>query len=191
MFDLAGMRKTGKRIANELIEVFEEGLDTPVAEAEFSHCVKMLPLPFRRTTLAEVAQAKKAIAEYLQAKEGDVNYNDAAKLQVHLGILRRFEAQEKLDVWDTEVHVIRLGTVAFATNPFELFLDYGNQMKARSVAEQTFLVQLTNGVGGYLPTKKAEEGGHYSAFISSGNVGHVGGEQLVRQTLTEIRRLFA
>lgn len=191
MFDLAGMRKTGKRIANELIEVFEEGLDTPVAEAEFSHRVKMLPLPFRRTTLAEVAQAKKAIAEYLQNKEGDVNYNDAAKLQVHLGILRRFEAQERVDIWDTEVHVIRLGTVAFATNPFELFLDYGNQMKARSVAEQTFLVQLTNGVGGYLPTKKAEEGGHYSAFISSGSVGHVGGEQLVRQTLTEIRRLFA
>ncbi|MBQ3529480.1 MAG: hypothetical protein IJA47_03195 [Oscillospiraceae bacterium] len=191
MFDLAGMRKTGKRIANELIDVFEEGLDTPVSEAEFCHRVQLMSLPLRRTTLAEVAQARKAIREYLQNKEGDVDFNDAANLQVHLGILRRFEFQEQRDIWDTEVHIIRMGTVAFATNPFELFLDYGNQIKARSNAEQTFLVQLANGVSGYLPTKKAEEGGHYSAFISSGNVGHVGGEQLVRQTLTEIRDMFA
>ncbi len=191
MFDLAGMRKTGKRIANEIIDVYEEGLDTPVSAAAFSHRVQMMPLPLRRPTLTEVAQARKVIQEYLQNKEGDVDFNDAARLQVHLGILRRFEFQERRDIWETEVHIIRLGTIAFATNPFELFLDYGNQIKARSAAEQTFLVQLANGVSGYLPTKKAEEGGHYSAFISSGNVGHIGGEQLVRQTLTEIRELFA
>jgi hypothetical protein len=80
--------------------------------------------------------------------------------------------------------------VAFATNPFELFLDYGNKIKARSPAEQTFLVQLANGSDGYLPTAKAERGGHYSAFVSSGNVGHAGGEQLVRQTLNDIKKLF-
>ena len=83
------------------------------------------------------------------------------------------------------------GTVAFATNPFELFLDFGNQIKARSYAEQTFLVQLAGGSEGYLPTEKAEKGGHYSAFIASGLVGHVGGEQLVRETLKNINRLFA
>ena len=85
---------------------------------------------------------------------------------------------------------MRLGNIAIATNPFELFLDYGNQIKARSKAEQTFLIQLANGSEGYLPTKKAEEGGHYSAFISSWIVGHVGGEQLVRETLQDIHRLF-
>jgi len=83
-----------------------------------------------------------------------------------------------------------MGTIAIATNPFELFLDYGNQIKARSLAEQTFLVQLANGAEGYLPTEKAEKGGHYSAFISSGQVGHVGGEQLVRETLQNIAGMF-
>jgi hypothetical protein len=87
--------------------------------------------------------------------------------------------------------VIRLGSIAIATNPFELFLDYGNQIKARSLAEQTFLIQLCNGSEGYLPTLKAEQGGHYSAFVSSGYVGHVGGEQLVRQTLQSINGIFA
>jgi len=152
--------------------------------------VQDFPLPIRRATLAEAITARKAIHEYLRDKEGDVDFNDAAKLQVHLGILRRMELQEKADILETEVHLIRLGSIAIATNPFELFLDYGNQIKARSFAEQTFLVQLANGAEGYLPTEKAEKGGHYSAFISSGKVGHVGGEMLVRQTLKGINEMF-
>lgn len=55
--------------------------------------------------------------------------------------------------------------VAFTTNPFELFLDFGNKIKARSKAEQTFIVQLCWGCSGYLPTEKAEKAGHYSAYI--------------------------
>ena len=96
-----------------------------------------------------------------------------------------------LDIYPTEVHVIRLGSIAIATNPYELFLDFGNQIKARSLAEQTFLIQLCCGSEGYLPTKKAEAGGHYSAFVSSGHVGHIGGEQLVRQTLQDINGMFS
>ena len=63
--------------------------------------------------------------------------------------------------------------------------------RVRAKAEQTFLIQLCNGGEGYLPTEKAEKGGHYSAFISSGQVGHVGGDQLVRESLQRINDLFA
>jgi hypothetical protein len=87
--------------------------------------------------------------------------------------------------------VIRLGNIAIATSPFELFLDYGNRIKARSYAQQTFIVQLCCGSAGYLPTEKAEQGGHYSAYISSGNVGREGGDLLVRNTIHEINALFA
>ena len=191
MFDLSGMRKAGKRVANEIIEVYNEGLDAPQADPELVHEVHNMQLPLRRTTFAEVAAARRRIHDYLAEKSGDVDFNDAAALQVDLGILRREELQEKMDILDTESHILRLGTVAFATNPFELFLDFGNQIKARSYAEQTFLVQLAGGSEGYLPTEKAEKGGHYSALIASGLVGHVGGEQLVRETLKNINRLFA
>ena len=190
MFDLAGMRKTGKRIANEIIDVYEEGLDEAQVDVEFKHIVEDMMLPLRRTTMTEVAAAKRAIKEYLDDKEGDVDFNDAANLQRHLGVLRRAAVQETVEVLPTEVHILRMGTIAIATNPFELFLDYGNQIKARSLAEQTFLIQLCCGSEGYLPTKKAEDGGHYSAFVSSGHVGHIGGEQLVRQTLQEINGMF-
>jgi hypothetical protein len=88
------------------------------------------------------------------------------------------------------MHVLRLGDVAFATNPYELFLNYGNQIRARSKAKQTFLIQLCCGSKGYLPTEKAEKGGHYSAYVSSGCTGHEGGDLLVRKTLGEINKMF-
>ena len=190
MFDLQGMRKTGKRIASEVIDVWEEGLDIPQDKPEFIHEVKIMQLPLRRASLTDLEQAKQGIREYLSHVQGNVDYNDIARLQIYMGVLKRFELQEEVETVDTEVHIIRLGDIAFATNPFELFLDYGNQIKARSHASQTFLIQLANGGEGYLPTKKAEQGGHYSAFIASGQVGHAGGEQLVRETLQEINRMF-
>ena len=73
---------------------------------------------------------------------------------------------------------------------FELFVDFGSQIRARSKANQTFLSQLTCGCYGYLPTEHAENGGHYSAFVGSGTVGHVGGEMYVRKVLTEINEMF-
>ena len=190
MFDLAGMRKAGKRIANEIIDVYEEGLDAAQSDIPFTHLVEDFQLPLRRATLTDAENAKKAIKDYLREHPGDIDYNDMANLQRHLGILARMLFQEHVDTCDTEVHIIRMGTVSIATNPFELFLDYGNQIKARAKCEQTFLVQLANSAEGYLPTEKAERGGHYSAFISSGKVGHEGGDLLVRQTLKRINRLF-
>jgi hypothetical protein len=87
-----------------------------------------------------------------------------------------------------EFHVLRLGDVAMATNPFELYLDYGVRMRARSKAPLTCLVQLSCRVCGYLPTAKAVAGGGYSAdkFI----VGPEGGQVLVNETVRRINAMW-
>lgn len=87
-----------------------------------------------------------------------------------------------------EFHVLRLGDVAIATNPFELYLDYGIRMKARSPATLTFLVQTACQHCGYLPTAKAVKGGGYSAdkFV----VGPEGGQFLVDQTVRLINEMW-
>lgn len=190
MFDLAGMRKTGKRIATEIIDVYNDGLYEVQSDVTFEHQVHNMKLPLRRANESEEQKARDAIREYLNNIEGDADYNDVANMQIHIGVLSRVALQKVVDVVDTEIHIIRLGNIAIATNPFELFLNYGNQMKARSKAEQTFVVQLTCGAEGYLPTKRAEEGGHYSAFHASGSVGHEGGAILVEQTLEKINNMF-
>lgn len=191
MFDLKGMRLAGRRIAREVIAVYEDGLDEAQKEVEFKHEVRIMHLPLRRVSLAQKEAAERGIKEYFaNRKDNTFDYNDVAHVQVHTGTLARFELQNEENVLNTEVHIVKMGSIAIATNPFELFLDYGNKIKARSKAEQTFLIQLANGCEGYLPTKKAEDGGHYSAFVSSGLVGHEGGDLLVRNTLQEINKLF-
>ncbi|MBQ6469805.1 MAG: hypothetical protein IJJ50_07125 [Lachnospiraceae bacterium] len=190
MFDISGMKVTGRRIASEIIAVYEEGLDEAQKDVEFKHEVEIMELPLRRATLADYEKARKGVKEYLKEHPGDVNFYDAAKMQVDLGILSRFKLQEYMNVVPIESHILRLGTVAFSTNPFELFLKYGNQIRVRSKAEQTILIQLCNGTEGYLPTAKAERGGHYSAFISSGECGHEGGDLFVRKTLEHINKMF-
>ena len=120
----------------------------------------------------------------------EFNFEDNAAMYVYAGTILRFKEQQFKEIVPAEVHVIRFGDIAIATNPFELFLDYGNRIKARSFARQTFIMQLTCGALAYLPTEKAEKAGHYSAYISSGNVGHEGGDLLTRTTITEINKLF-
>ncbi|MHC4743782.1 MAG: hypothetical protein ACYS8Z_17845 [Planctomycetota bacterium] len=87
-----------------------------------------------------------------------------------------------------EFHVLRLGDVAIATNPFELYIEYGVRIKARSPAALTFLVQTACQVCGYLPTAKAIEGGGYSAekFI----VGPEGGQMLVEKTVRLTKEMW-
>jgi hypothetical protein len=87
-----------------------------------------------------------------------------------------------------EFHVVRLGDIAIATNPFELYLDYGIRIKARSNATLTLLVQLSCQHSGYLPTEKAICGGGYSAdkFV----VGPQGGQVLVDDTVKRINGLW-
>jgi hypothetical protein len=87
-----------------------------------------------------------------------------------------------------EFHVIRLGDIAIATNPFELYLDYGIRIKARSNAPLTFLVQLSCQHSGYLPTEKAIRGGGYSADNFA--VGPQGGQVLVDETVKRINALW-
>ena len=190
MYDLSGCRKAGKRIANEILSVLEEA-DEPIENTIFCHEVLQLELPLRKVTMTEYAAADKALSELAAlAKTSAFTFADKAKMYVHAGAVNRFRQQQTQETYPVELHVMRLGDIAWVTCPFELFLDYGNRIKARSYAHQTFVMQLTCGRGGYLPTEKAEKGGHYSAYVASGTVGHVGGDMMTRVLIQAINKMF-
>ena len=158
----------------------------------FVHKAIELNLPLRKATETEYREAVRQIEYYVEKnrEKAQFDFEDNARMHVYAGTILRYRQQQYTETFPIEYHVIRLGDIAITTNPFELFLDYGNRIKARSYAQQTFIVQLCCGCDGYLPTEKAEQGGHYSAYISSGNVGHEGGDLLVRNTIHEINTLF-
>lgn len=188
MFDVKGTWTIGRRIVNEIdfaLSDVSEYLD----EAVFRHRVIDLKLPLRTVTGSDRKEAEENISKFFEGRK-ELNYMDSAELYIYAGILERYDMQKIRHTVDTEIHVLRFGDVAFATSPFELFLDFGNRIRARSAASQTFLIQLCQGALGYLPTEKAEKHGHYSAYVASGLVGHEGGDLLVAETLGTISELF-
>jgi hypothetical protein len=105
-------------------------------------------------------------------------------------VIARFKAQDDAPTFTVELHAVRVGDCAFVTNPFELYLDYGLMIQARSRAKRTFVVQLTGDSAGYLPTARAVAGGGYGALIINGHVGPDGGRALVEASVRAIEGLW-
>ena len=113
--------------------------------------------------------------------------------QIYVSDINEARAQETADpTYPVEMHVLRLGDTVIATNPFELFLDYGVRIQARSPAEQTILIQLASPLdfGYYVPTSRALQGGGYSAIVEQSLVGPAGGQALVERTVETINQVW-
>jgi hypothetical protein len=104
-------------------------------------------------------------------------------------VKERYELEKSQPKLPTEVHVVRIGDIVIATNPFELYLDYGMRIKVRSPAVQTFLVQLC-GNGTYVPSSRSVAGGAYGAVPASNLIGPIGGQELVEKTLDMINKIM-
>ena len=108
-------------------------------------------------------------------------------------VITRYEEQDEHPDLHFDMNVIRIGDIAIANNPFELYLHYGQIIKARSHARQTFLIQLGAGSdlhAGYLPSPEGERLGGYGGLIINGQVGSAGGYKLADVTVDAINKLF-
>jgi hypothetical protein len=145
----------------------------------------------RRQEIAlRVARAVDEVMPYAKKDIQDKLIFKHAVLSVHLPTKQPPAKMfyETDSVQPVQFHVLRLGDVAIATNPFEMFLDYGIRMKTRSKAVLTMVVNISGGNGGYLPTAKAVRGGGYSA--DNYLVGPEGGQVLVNETVKQINRMW-
>ena len=188
--NLSEARAIALRIAAGVDSAYQAIKDQPVSEVPFVHRVDELKVPGRKISENEYRSAKALCAQLKDSVENKNNRTAAAFLRWHSEILTRYEKPDNYATYPVELHAIRLGDVAILSNPFELFIDYGMQMKARSPAIQTFVVQLAGGWGGYLPTPRAVSGGGYSAVAESGLVGPEGGQALVERSVELITQAF-
>ncbi len=174
-----------RRIVSAWTEAYEGAQNDQHADAPMVHTVQEIELPRREVLEREWLMAKSKI-EDLSKQQGK-----GTLLYWHGGVVKRYERQlaGTVEPYKMELHVIRLGDIVIATNPFELFTDYGIQMKTRSPALQTFVIQLA-GPGTYLPSARAAQGGGYSAIAESNEVGPEGGHVLVEKTLEQINALW-
>lgn len=182
---LTRLQEMSRRIVNGWTEAYEVAIKDKRKDGLLRHHVETIKLPYRKVTETEHKTALDNANRYKPIPSQRWNY------LWHQSVVTRHLIQqtEGIGTKDMELHVIRLGDVAIASNEFELFTDYGIQMKARSPAVQTFIIQLT-GSAGYLPTVRAVGGGGYSAVIQSSRIGPLGGQKLVEDTVAAINSLW-
>jgi hypothetical protein len=210
MLELTG-RSEREEIACRIADAVEGALphlqDAYDEAPLLKHVVEDLNLPKTRLTEEDVKTARAEIEDLKQLYKEEKRriernpslrkeprwYRDVTRAfrRMHwfAGVIERFEQQENDPHLSTEVHVIRLGDAVIATNRFELYLDHGIHIKARSPATQTFVVQLA-GPGTYVPTRRSVEGGGYGSIPASNPVGPEGGRQLAQRTLGMIEDLW-
>ncbi|MCA9071767.1 MAG: hypothetical protein KDA84_22725, partial [Planctomycetaceae bacterium] len=183
---LTGLEEHARRIVRAWEDAYDGAKQERHSDVLFVHKVCQIQLSPRRISTDEYAQAKEAIAA--AAKQPDNQWT----LRWQQGVIDRYEQQRKgmFEAPEMELHILRLGDVAIATNDFELFTNFGIQIKARSPALQTFLIQLA-GPGSYVPTDRAVRGGGYSAIPQSNIIGPEGGQELVEETVQRIQVLWS
>ncbi|EAQ82171.1 hypothetical protein DSM3645_00615 [Blastopirellula marina DSM 3645] len=176
-----------EELARRIVTTWEDVYQVVKADRRddvlLEHQVKDVLLPYRKVTAQEAEQAAREVEKMTDPKE-------VWNRRWHGQVVERYETQRKeLPNYEMELHAVRLGDVVVVTNDFELFTDFGVQIKARSPALQTFVIQLC-GPGSYVPTTRAVAGGGYSAVAQSSVVGPDGAQVLVNETSVLIDSLW-
>ena len=116
-----------------------------------------MDVPLRTVEKADVDAAGARIEAVKAACPAGGRLTEAQMIRCFedIGYLNRWKLQQETTRFTFPIFVFRIGAAAFATNPFELYVDYSYRMKARCKARQAFIIQLSsNAKGGYLPTRK-------------------------------------
>jgi len=106
------------------------------------------------------------------------------------GKARRESEGKPLALCDVDLHALRIGdSIALATFPCELFVEYGLQVKAGSPFKYTLVAELTNGSHGYVPTPAAYAEGGYEVRKPANHLEKDAGTRMTEVNLRLLREL--
>lgn len=186
----------GRRLAEAVDDAAVPVLQDLRAEVAMQHDSYSLDLKHWAVTDEEYATLQSQLTEFEQrladlGDDVDRLGSEYTSLRSHVVWCRKAAERYENPVATipTEINVLRLGEIAFVTAPFEYYLDFGDRLKGRSPALQTFVVQLTAG-GSYLATERAAAGLSYGAVPASCLVSPEGGQQIVDAAITSLEKMF-
>ena len=84
------------------------------------------------------------------------------------------------------LQAFRIGDLAIASAPCEVFAKTGLDIKSESAAQATFTIELANGYGGYLPPPEQHEYGGYETWPARSSFLEVEAEPKIRSALVEL-----
>ncbi len=185
------------RSGEEALKILGEGLADSVeraeAEMEFADDLALdarsqeITIPLRHIPDELVEEARRVLADASPDPDAQ-EHRDIKYAEMWLELTERKRTEPMIP---GEVQVFRIGEVALVLLPGEVFVEYGLEIKLRSSARRTFVVELANAIMGYVPTRIAFEGGGYEQKTGSNSkLSPVAGEFLVETALALLDSMF-
>ena len=199
--EIMNRMEIAQRVAACFDDVYSWASKEIITDPVVAHQVETVHLPRRLVTEEEYTHAlqglemeQDAAFTYDGTPLENLHHNSIimSKRGRYRRIIARYENQDTSPL-PMELHVIRIGDVAFATNRFELFMDYQHRIQARSPFVQTFVVQLVAQPeldnGSYLPTERGLWGKGFGASVYDNQVTPEAGQIIVEETVKTLHRL--
>ncbi len=148
------MHEAGATIAAETLRLLHctQTINNPIINVSATMPVMQLRMP----TEDELAKAR------ITKENGEDKTNRWDYVLDVDGVLRLWDEYHENQQEEVPLSAMRIGDLVIATNPYELYCQFGLDIRRRSKAKHTMIAQLTNGCLGYVPTIYGILGGGYS-----------------------------
>jgi neutral ceramidase len=164
--DFADVARYGMILAGEVLKTTGSLRSpvTPIMEPKLAAKSEILHLPVRDLPDPEPMREayEKALKDAESAKTDEERFRALRTAGQHRESLDLIE--RGTDPVPGEVQVMRIGDLAVASTPGEMFVQLGLEIKRRSAAPHTFVVELANGWVGYLLNPGGFAEGGYEAY---------------------------
>ena len=172
-------RKFGQAMAERLVPAYHAGARRPVERVAIRQ--EVLEIPDRSWEASTFCR--------------DLCRGDSE--QARALARRRYDPEEAAvkargtTVCPVEVQGISFGDTAICTNPAELFVSFGIEIRKRSPFEVTLVSELTNGYCGYVPTEEAfaQQGYETHRTVYTSRLAKDGGRRITEASMEILGRL--
>ncbi|MCB1232504.1 MAG: neutral/alkaline non-lysosomal ceramidase N-terminal domain-containing protein [Verrucomicrobiae bacterium] len=138
-------------------------IDREISDPVLDMRQREITLKHRIPSAEQIERAKNIIKV---DEEGEKKLPKLAKVYAQ----RTLSLAENPETTKVLVQAIRIGDLAICTMPFEVLVEIGLDLKKRSPAADTFIVELANGGYGYLPPPNQHKFGGYETWLGTNKV---------------------
>lgn len=171
----------------QVAELVAQAVHTAHRQVEFHDWVRLgairkeQTLAVRKPTEQQMDYAHKILDKPDDAKP----YHQHEKVYAR----RTIQMNESPDEVSVVLQTFRIGDLGVCAIPFEVFVEIGLELKAKSPFEQTFTISHANGTYGYLPTVEQHKLGGYETWLGTNTVEIQAAPKIVRALTEMLNRL--
>ena len=172
------IRIVAGKLADHAISVYKQAAYSSTLTLKMEE--RELPIRFRKPTPAQLERANQYLAEPDEKKlPGRAKpYAEFARMLAN-----------KPEFADVKLQTIRIGSLAIASIPCEVFSETGLEIKAKSPFETTFTIELANGHYGYMPPPEQHELGGYETWMGTNQLEKNASRKMVAALLEMFTRM--